>query len=538
MKKSWQASFLLLPGAIFSQEANALKDKTVRPNIIVILADDMGFSDIGCYGSEIHTPNLDYLASTGVRFRQFRNCARSCPTRASLLTGLYPHQTGIGHMTNDPENTKAFDYDFPGYKGELNNQCVTIPEVLKSSGYQTFMSGKWHLGYENIAQHPIQRGFDRFYGILAGGTNYFAPKGKRGLTDGETPVEPGEDFYLTDALTDNAIRFVKGAQQQKPYFLYLAYTSPHWPLQALKADIDKYRGKYMQGWSPVRSQRLQKMKQIGLLKEAVELSPQAGPDWSLLTNSQRTEMDLRMSIYAAQIDRMDQNIGRLIQTLKDNGTLDNTLILFLSDNGACAEGGMLGGEPANHLETRKGWVLSYGQAWANVSNTPFREYKHWTNEGGISTPLIAHWPDGIRSRRNNQWIDGSGFLPDIMATLVEVSKSTYPASFNGNKIHPLQGVSLLPALIENGSIVRPKPMCWEHEGNCALIDGDLKLVKKYNARKANNWELYNLKTDRAESHNLAGQMPKKVKEMATRYQEWADSSAVEDWKIIKARNAE
>lgn len=492
-----------------------------RPNIVLIMADDMGYSDIGCYGSEIETRNLDKLAAKGLRFRQFYNNARCCPTRASLMTGLYPHQAGIGHMTNDPENSTAFDYGVPSYKGEINNQCVTIAEVLRSAGYQTLMSGKWHLGYHNRNTWPLQRGFDKYYGILSGGALYFNPQGKRGLTSMNTPVEPeGENFYLTDAFTDHAIQFIKENQAQEkkqPFFLYLAYTSPHWPLNALKSDIDKYRSRYKNGWAALRSERLQKMKQTGVVGSKTILTPDDGADWNNLSPEKKDEMALRMAIYAGQIDRMDQNIGKLLKTLERS----NTLIIFLSDNGACAEGGKLGGGPKNDLEKEgsTAFFLSYGQSWANVSSTPFKKYKHYTDEGGIATPLIAYWPQKIPQ---GKFTDQYGFLPDIMATFINVSGAKYPATYNGNTITPLQGKSLLPILLGKNKPVHTSPIFWEHEGNAAVRSGNLKLVKTYNSK----WELYDISKDRSEMHDLTTEMPAKATQLADEYKKWAEGVGV------------
>lgn len=504
-----------------------------RPNIILIMADDMGYSDIGCYGSEIKTPNLDRLASNGLRFRQFYNGARCCPTRASLITGLYPHQAGIGHMTNDPENKNAFDYGIPAYRGDINDQSVTLAQVLKSAGYQTFMAGKWHLGYHDRNDWPLQRGFDKYYGILAGASNYFNPTGNRGLTFMNERIEPeGEDFYITDAFTNYGIRFIKEQEKKQPFFLYLAYTSPHWPLNALKSDIDKYRGRYKQGWSVLRQERLKRMKAMGVVNNATDLSPDDGTDWDALTPEQQNEMDTRMAIYAAQIDRMDQNIGGLLKTLEKSGSLNNTLILFLSDNGACAEGGELGGGKKELLETKGGYMLSYGQSWANVSSTPFKKYKHWTHEGGIGTPLIAYWPAKTPQTVKGKFTDQYGFLPDIMATIINVSGAKYPAEYNGNIITPLQGNSLLPLLLGKDKPVHLNPIFWEHEGNAAVRDGDMKLVKGYQGA----WELYDISKDRSEMNDLSSKMPGKVAKLTTAYEEWAKKVGVLSYdEIIRIR---
>ncbi|GAA4797420.1 arylsulfatase [Olivibacter ginsenosidimutans] len=508
-----------------------------KPNILVILADDMGYADIGCYGSEIHTPNLDQLAATGIRFREFYNGARCCPSRASLISGLYAHQTGIGHMTNDPEDSTSFQYHLPAYQGSLNFNCVTIAEVLKSAGYQTLMSGKWHLGYHDKNKWPLQRGFDKYFGILAGAANYFHPTGGRGLTLLNEQVEPkGDHFYITDAFTDYAIQFIKEHKEQneQPFFLYLAYTSPHWPLNALQADIKKYRGKYKQGWSALRKERFERMKQLGVLPADAILTPDDGADWDKLSPEKQDEMDYRMAIYAAQIDRMDQNIGRVIETLKASGELDNTVIFFLSDNGACAEGGILGAGKKALLGTEGGYFLNYGQSWANASNTPFKKYKHWVHEGGIGTPLIVHWPDGIPTVETGKFANQYGFLPDIMATIVDVSGASYPLHYKGNAISPMEGKSLLPVIRGKEEPIHREPIFWEHEGNAAVRLGNLKLVKEYHPSGESHWELYDLAQDRSEMHDLAADMPDQVRAMSEAYNQWAARVGVVSFDKISA----
>lgn len=532
--------FLL--GVVMAFQSLLICAQEQRPNIILIMADDMGYADIGCYGSEIKTPNLDKLAANGLRFRQFYNGARCCPTRASLVTGLYAHQAGIGHMTNDPEDAAAFDYGVPAYRGDINDQSVTFAEVLKAAGYQTLMTGKWHLGYHDRNKWPLQRGFDKYYGILAGASNYFNPTGKRGLTWMNDPIEPeGDNFYTTDAFTDYALRFIKENRQQEkkqPFFLYLAYTSPHWPLNAMKQDIDKYRGKYKAGWTALRGERLKRMKSLGVIDDVTGLSADDGAGWDALTPEQKDEMDYRMAIYAAQIDRMDQNIGRLIQNLEQSGTLDHTLILFLSDNGACAEGGMLGGGKKELLGTKGGYMLSYGQSWANASVTPFKKYKHWVYEGGIGTPLIAYWPAKMPQAIKGKFTNQYGFLPDIMTTLVNVSGATYPQTYKGNTITPMQGSSLLPLLLGNDKPIHHAPIFWEHEGNAAVRYGDLKLVREYKPGNASAWELYDISKDRSELHDLSAKMPDKVAQLSKDYEQWAKKVGVLPYEEVLRIRAE
>jgi len=486
-----------------------------RPNIVLIMADDMGFSDLGCYGSEISTPNLDRLASNGVRFTQFYNTARCCPTRSSLLTGLYPHQAGVGHMVNDR--------GLPAYQGYLNNRCATIAEVLAPAGYRTLMSGKWHVG-EKRPHWPMDRGFQRYFGLISGGSNYFRLDPGRQMAFGNEPFTPSSDkFYMTDTFTDYALRFLdEGKGSQSPFFLYLAYTSPHWPLHAWPEDIARYRGRYKTGWDELRQRRHRGMIDMGLVDRRWPLTPRdaTAPAWEDAKDPDM--LDLRMAVYAAQIDRMDQNIGRVLAQLREMGAEQNTLILFLADNGGCAERiergtpGALPGTPDS--------FSSYGLPWANASNTPFRLYKHWVHEGGISTPLIAHWPGVIR--KPGTLTHQPGHIIDIMATCADVAGATYPSN-----VTPLEGRSLLPVF--EGRKRHPHPaLCWEHEGNRAVRQGDWKLV----SRHPSNWELYNLARDRTEMQDLASREPKRVRDMTALYNQWAARCGVVEWdKLPKAR---
>lgn len=507
-----------------------------RPNIVLIMSDDMGYSDIGCYGGEIHTPNLDRLAANGLRFAQFYNTARCCPTRASLMTGLYPHQTGIGHMTNTPTNFTQHDLDVPPYRGFLNRNCVTIAEVLKEAGYATLMAGKWHLGISTQDKWPLGRGFDKFYGIIPGACNFFKPTHPRGITFGaDTITITNPDYYATDAFTDRAIQFIGETRRksERPFFLYLAYNAPHWPLNAPQEDINKYKGKYMEGWQNLRLQRYQNMIEMGLVDADWELTSQDSRDWDSLDEEKKKEMDLRMAIYAAMVDRMDQNIGKLMDYLRDEGMLDNTVIMFLNDNGACAEGGELGGGPAEQLETKQGYFLSYGRAWANASNTPYREYKHWVHEGGIATPFIVHWPKGVPEQENGALVREYGFLPDIMATCVDLAAAEYPQEYQGNQIPAAAGKSLLPLISGLRKPVHDEPLFWEHEGNKAVRLGKYKLVQYWKRDRKDNWELYDLEADRTETNDLAASVPEKVAEMAALYEEWADQNEVLPWEKVR-----
>ena len=510
-----------------------------RPNIILIMVDDMGFSDLGCYGSEIETPHLDALAAGGVRFSQFYNTARCCPTRATLMTGLHPHQTGIGWMTNPPGNTRG-DQKPPAYQGYLNRQCVTIAEVLQTAGYATYMTGKWHLGFNAKDRWPLQRGFEKYFGCISGATRFFYPEEPRGMTLGNehitTPASTTErPFYTTDAFTDYAIGYLKEHQQdatrqEQPFFLYLAYTAPHWPLQAHEEEIKKYRGQYRSGWDELRKQRLAKQKALGLLPADTKLSPRyaEAPAWDSLDKKKQDEMDLKMAVYAAMVDRMDQNIGKLVDWLKANQKFDNTLILFLSDNGACAEGPPLGRGrfmlPENRNQEHSN---SYGKAWANASNTPFRLFKHYAHEGGTSTPFLMHWPAQIKPRK--EWYTEPAQLIDVMPTLVDVAQAKYPQTFAGHSIPALDGVSLRPAMQGQG-LNRGRPLFIEHESNAFVRDGDWKLVgrgvspaKGFQPQK---WELYNVKQDRTEVNDLAEKKPALVSDLSQQWQAWAKQVGV------------
>ena len=493
--------------------------KQERPNIIIILVDDMGFSDIGCYGSEIETPNLDSLAANGVRFTQFYNSGRCCPTRASLMTGLQPHQVGIGHMTEPPN--QPLEMDGP-YQGFLNDQCLTIAQVLKSTGYHTLMTGKWHLGYADRANWPMQRGFERFYGGITGAFNYFKPGGDRVISEGNQEIQTPDNWYATDAFTDKGIEYISEsrATNDNPFFLYLAFNSPHWPLNAKWEDYLKYRGKYKAGWQELSDRRFEKQKQLGLFDSSVKQAPLQAPRWETLTPEQHDRLDAIQAAYAGCIDNIDQNVGKLVTYLKKSGQLDNTLIFFLSDNGACQEGGILGrGDEAMvrnpPLETVDG--VRQGLAWANASNTPFRLFKHFVHEGGACTPLIAHWPKGIPVKRNGSLARQHAYLPDFMATRIELSGAVYP-----DTLPKLVGKSLMPALKSPRKPVHTEALYWEHEGNAALRLGDYKLVREYEKP----WELYDLSNDRTELINLAASKQQQTSALIRQWESWAKDTGV------------
>ncbi len=498
-----------------------------RPNIVIVMVDDMGFSDIGCYGGEIETPNLDALAAHGLRFKQFYNTGRCCPTRASLMTGLHPHQAGIGHMTETPERPSPLANE--PYQGYLNEQCVTLAEMLQQADYHTLMTGKWHLSYHRKEGWPLQRGFDRYFGIISGASHYVKPTGKRGLTYMNDPVDPPEGFYVTDAFTDYACQFVEEAleEEDKPFFLYLAYTAPHWPLQAKTKDLEKYEGTYSVGWETISKRRLERQRAMGLVDPDWIPAPHEGPAWESLSASERRILDLRMAAYAGCVDAVDQNIGKLVRRLKELGEYENTVIFFLADNGACAEGGILGSgneeSIRNPLSTRGTSGPRCGRAWANASNTPFRLYKHFVHEGGMGTPLIVHWPAGIDSERNGSWVESMGYLPDFMPTCLELAEGTYPTHFRGNAITPHAGQSLVPLLSIRDETVHDGPVYWEHEGNRALLDGNWKLVWSGEGP----WELYDLAQDRTEMNDLSATYPRRLADMTRLWEGWARRTGVQ-----------
>ncbi|MCY3005591.1 MAG: arylsulfatase [Planctomycetota bacterium] len=532
-----------------------------RTNFVVILSDDMGISDLGCYGGEIRTENLDRLARDGLRFSQFYNTARCCPTRASLLTGLYPHQAGVGHMMDKKP--------LQGYQGDLNGTCRTIAQLLKPADYRNYAVGKWHVtrhASPDGPKHnwPLQRGFDRFYGTIHGAGSFYDPSS---LTRDNTQVSAYADpqytpetYYYTDAITDHATRFLSEHAKehpQQPFFLYVAYTAAHWPMHALPEDIARYRGRYDAGYESIRKARLEKGIELGLFAKEMALPDGIG-NWDRVED--KAWESACMEVYAAMVDRMDQGIGRIVEQLKRQGAFDDTLILYMQDNGACAEGmGRTGNKEHPNIprpsapsldpmkpedfakrgsvpsQTRDGYPIrmgkqalpgpadtyvAYGENWANVSNTPLREYKHWVHEGGISSPLVVSWPAGIQSK--GQWRDQPSHLIDIAATFVQIAKADYP-----NDATPLEGESLLGAFA-NVPIER-EALFWEHEGNRAVRAGIWKLVSKHNQP----WELYDISQDRVERVDQSARHPQKVSELAGLYEAYANRANVAPWPLPK-----
>lgn len=494
-----------------------------RPNIVVILVDDMGFSDIGCYGGEIDTPNLDALAKGGLRFSRFYNTGRCCPTRAALMTGLYSHQAGVGHMVGD--------FKLPGFRGRLNDSCVTIAEALRPAGYFTAMSGKWHLGAED-GWRPISRGFDRYYGTTTGGVFYdltSTGKGRELYRDDKLIASRNdqlpEGFYSTHAFTDNAIQFIDEAREaDKPFFLYLAHIAPHFPLQAPQATIDKYRGKYAQGWEHVQRERHKRQLAMGLVDKDWPVAPRPGDvrAWDKLSDAERDRMDHIMAIYAAVIDELDQSIGKLVGALRERGALDNTVILFMSDNGGNAERGPMGVFEIGERHGGPGSKVWCGKSWAWAQNTPFREFKSYVHEGGIATPLIAHWPAGIDKSLRGKWTDEVGHVIDIMATCVDLAGAHYPKQHRDQPVTPMEGVSLRPTFMDK-PIERDGMLFWEHQGNRAVRHGDWKLVAR---RIDGPWELYDLGSDRTESNDLSKERPAIASRLAEAWEAWAHRAKV------------
>jgi len=504
-----------------------------RPNILLILADDLGYSDLGCFGGEIATPNLDRLASNGVRFTQFYTTARCCPSRASLLTGQYSHRVGVGHM--------VADLGQPGYRGRLSENGATIAEVLRPAGYRTFVSGKWHVGTND----PTARGFEEFFGTLASAQSFWDPARYLRLPAGRKArtYAPGT-FYGTDALTDHALDFLAQARSTpaNPWFLYLAYNSPHFPLQARPEDIAKYKTRYAAGWDVLRAERLARMKRLGVVPARTKLTPRSqywgfgeteskeNPAWDTLPEERRADLARRMAIYAAMVDRMDQNVGRVLADLRDHRELEDTLIVFLSDNGACAEWEPVGfdgsSSPNNTLHRGDdlekmggpGTFHSAGSGWANASSTPWRLYKHYTNEGGISDPCIVHWPERIR--RLGAVDNAPVHLIDIMPSIVEATGASYPKQIGSREIFPMVGASLIPAL--HGGRMPQRTLYFEHEGHRAVRENRYKAT----ALRGQPWSLYDMERDRTELDDLAAKQPKLVDTLAAKWDAWAAANNV------------
>lgn len=509
------------------------KHQEKRPNILLIVADDLGYSDLGSYGGEIETPNLDKLAKNGVRMTSFYTTGRCCPSRASILTGLYPHRAGLGHMIRN--------LDQPGYMGRISDDAVTVAQVLQSSGYRTFMSGKWHVGTND----PTKHGFEEYFGTLSSAQSYWNPREYIRRPAGSKVRNYKEgDFYGTNAITDYALDFLQKGREtpDKPWFLYLAYNSPHFPLQAPKEAIDKYAKTYKVGWDKIRENRLKKMKELGIISKETVLTPRSeyrawaesepgiNPAWKDVPLDRQADLARRMAIVAAMVDVMDQNIGRMLADLKEKGELENTLIIFLSDNGACAEwdpNGFDGSTGPNNILyagddiEKMGSSKTYhsaGSGWANASNTPWRLYKHYNHEGGISSPLIAQWPAGIK--RSGKIDNNQGHLVDLMPTILAAANVSYPSEFQGRKTISQSGISILPLL--QGKQVKKRILYFEHEGNRGIQDGKWKM----SALRGKDWELYDLEKDRTELNNLASKHKDVVNRLDDLWNTWAKDNYV------------
>ncbi|HEY0946784.1 MAG TPA: arylsulfatase [Opitutaceae bacterium] len=525
------------------------------PDVLLILADDMGFSDIGCYGGEIRTPNLDRLGREGVRFSQAYNAARCCPTRASLLTGQYPHRAGIGHMVSN--------YGTPAYQGYLREDCVTIAEALRAAGYHTWMTGKWHVGGNQAPNvpatwrpgtpeqpGPLDRGFQRFFGTLGGAGSYFRPPM---LMDQRQFVVPGgEPFYYTDEIGRHACDFIRdAARQDDPFFGYVAFTAPHWPLHALPEDIERYRTRYRDGWDALRAERFAALQREGLLPPGQTLPPrdEKAPAWETLDPARRDWESQRMAVYAAMLDRLDQNVGRILDCLEATGRRDNTLVIFLADNGGCAEAALPDGSNMERyrVPTSSGKLprmgnnpgiepgpedtfQTYDLPWANVSNTPFRRFKSWVHEGGIATPLILNHP--ALNSRSGRIVHTPCHIIDLMPTILDLAGATYPTTRDDHTVPTLPGRSLV-ATAKAETEPGERTLFWEHEGNRAVRAGNLKLVSEYGSA----WELYDLTQDRSETHNLAAENPGEVAALAGKWEAWAKEAGVRDWSQLKRSRA-
>ena len=499
-----------------------------RPNVVIMLVDDVGFADIGCFGGEIPTPHLDRLAAGGLRFTQFYNSARCSPSRAALLTGLNPHQAGMGWLDSKvvPESR--------GFHGRLLPRSVTIAEVLRDAGYFTAMTGKWHLGQQN-GTPPWTRGFMRSLNSRYGEVYFPKETDRPGTThlslDGrEIPKdspELGADWYSTDLFVDWGLRFVDEAVARKqPFFLYVAQGAAHFPLRAPAEVIARHRGRYRGGWDALRTARHARQIEMGIVAADQPLSPRPpdSPAWDTLAADRQERCDEMMAAYAAMIECVDRSMGTLVAGLESRGLLDDTLIIFLADNGGNAEGGPDGQTKGpGPIGSPDSYVL-LGMNWATLCNTPFVRYKHFTHEGGISSPTIVHWPRGIDPSRHGRLEPQPAHLVDVFPTVLELAGAVPPVTRGGHAILPPEGVSLLPAFAGR-PLARQQPLCWEHEGNKAVRDGRWKLVQKWRG----SWELYDIDTDRVEQHDLAAERPDLVETMAAVWRAWAERTHVDDW---------
>jgi arylsulfatase len=514
-----------------------------KPNIILILADDMGFSDIGCFGSEVSTPNLDRLAARGMRINQFYNNPRCCPSRAAIMTGLYAQQAGMGMMVSDYGR-----YPYPQYAGNLSAQTITIPEALKTAGYNTAMVGKWHLAPVDpkigLPNWPRQRGFDKYWGMIAGASVYYETSLLVHDNDPLPPPPPGA--YLTDLFAEHAAGYVAElAKDEKPFFLYTAFNAPHWPIQAPEDEVQKHATRYAAGWDALREERHKKQIEMGIVDAKWALSPRDPrvPAWEQAADKDWEKR--RMAVYAAMIDRLDQGIGRILDQVEKSGIAENTLIIFMSDNGGNAEeiagrkthipeaaiaahastpcliGDACAGNVPSVMPGSMSSFQSIGIPWGNCANTPFRLYKHYAQEGGISSPFIACWPRVIKP--TGMPVSAVGHETDLMPTFLEIAGASYPAQVAAGSLPAMVGQSLMPLFA--GRARTRAPIFWEHEGNKAVRDGKWKLVSRF----PDGWELYDMEADRTELHDLAQAQPERARAMASMYDEWAKKIGVQPW---------
>lgn len=531
----------------------ATQPTSSRPNVLIVLVDDLGFSDLGSYGGELATPNLDALANEGLRYSQFYTSARCCPSRAALLTGLQPHRAGIGSFTTarpDPQRS-------PAYTGHLLPDTVTLAEVLKSAGYSTWMVGKWHLG----SPGPIERGFDNYYGYKnyeAHSEGQWNPDLYVRLPESTSPELsiPRNQFWVTDVFTDYSLEFLRQARatpEKKPWFLYLAHSSPHFPLHAPKESIDRHMETYRRGWDVLRAERFERIKKLGLIDANASLPPRSlvpvdrddiangyagkpNPAWDELPADRREDLARRMATYAAMVEHVDTGVGKIVADLKANGEYDNTIILFMSDNGACYEWGPFGFDEASRrgvtrLHTdealanvgQRGTYHSGGSGWAMLSNTPLNLYKHFTHEGGLASPLVFHYPHGIQSP--GRWVNDPSHLMDVVPTICELTGSPYPGDVGGRAVKAVDGVSLAPTLA--GTSLAERSIPFDHQGAWALRKGDWKLVRGKRTGEPQTWQLFNIANDRMEQHDLAAEHPDRVKAMADEWLKWAESVGID-----------
>lgn len=514
---------LMLVLAALSLQGHAQQKTKKKPNIILILADDLGYSDLGAYGSEISTPNLDRLAKQGLRLQEFYNNSICAPTRASLLTGQYQHKAGVGYFSND--------LGLPAYQGYINAESLTLAEVLKSNGYSTITSGKWHVSGKNVSL-PWQRGFDDVYPRDEDSAGSGAPQEKTIVTDNEGFIL--SDYFQTNLITKNAVKFIDDeSKKENPFFLYLAYTAPHWPLVALPEDIAKYKGKYDKGWDQLRTERFERQKQLGVVGADTKISKKDEDiyDWSRLSYDQRQQWAKKMEVFAAMVDRMDQGVGKVLEKLEQNGEINNTIIFFISDNGAPAEDLVKWYNGARKNSGTVGTPGSYesqSKNWSYLSNTPFLAFKDYLYEGGINSPFIAWYPAKIPA---GVIVKGTGHIIDLAPTFYELAGARYPAKFKNVIPNPLPGKSLVPVLFgQQKEVQRGQPLFWERAGNRAVRAGKWKLVSHW---PSYNWELYDLETDRGETTNLARQNHERVSQLSVKYFDWARKTGVVDFATLE-----